>query len=132
MVLWTFVLAVFFREQYSTVENGRLKIGYFRHGRNAHIYKVTRGEDDQYVPLGRTLIGELSNSLTTEMSHVYLQLLNGKLRLYKEMPETLSSTLILITTEFNEADRGLTFSSIATQLVWETNGLDVVIFTGVD
>ena len=48
------------------------------------------------------------------------------------MPETLSSTLILITTEFDEADRGLTFSSIATQLVWETNGLDVVIFTGVD
>jgi len=76
MVLWTLVLAVFFKEQYSTVENGRLKIGYFRHDRNAHIYKVTSGEDDQYVPLGRTLIGGLSNSLTTEMSHVYLQLLN--------------------------------------------------------
>ena len=30
MVLWTLVLAYFFKEIYSTVENGNYKVGYFR------------------------------------------------------------------------------------------------------
>ena len=39
--------------------------------------------------------------------------------------------MVIITTEFKDVDRGMTFSSIATQIV-EESGLDVVVFTGPD
>ena len=38
---------------------------------------------------------------------------------------------MIITTEFKDVDRGMTFSSIATQIV-EESGLDVAVFTGPD
>ena len=40
-------------------------------------------------------------------------------------------SVVIITTEFKDVDRGMTFSSIATQIV-EESGLDVVVFTGPD
>jgi len=71
MALWTLVLAWFFREMYSTLDNDRAKVGYYRQGGNAHIYTMTR-DGVEYGPLGRELVGELTQSLTPEMSLVYL------------------------------------------------------------
>ena len=79
-------------------------------------------------------------------------MLNGKLIQYRgevpppQQPKPASSSqtteeseqsnqseksVVIITTEFKDVDRGMTFSSIATQIV-EESGLDVVVFTGPD
>lgn len=53
-----------------------------------------------------------------------------------EMPKVTpekggGKSYVIITTEFKDVDRGMTFSSLATQVA-EESGLDVVVFTGPD
>lgn len=68
------------------------------------------------------------------MQKQYLQLLNGKLIQFKgevDPNDNKGSRYVIFTTEFKDVDRGMSFSSIATQVV-EESGLDVLVFTGPD
>ena len=67
------------------------------------------------------------------MQKDYLHLLNGKLIEYrgeiKEESKNLSRKFVVLTTEFVDCDRGLTLSSIASQIA-EESGVDVLVFCG--
>ena len=96
------------------------KTGDEDHGGIMHVFSVKAPVPNcKGQPIEADCIEAMSEggNLTRYMQKDYLHLLNGKMIRYAgevESGKDMSRHFIIITTEFQDVDRGMTFSSIAT------------------